>query len=391
MSYCLFAFQSKIKSIIKIFFIITFLFTSQVSAQNYKKGIEDYLQQVMNNEGIPGLSAAVAVDGEIIYSGGIGYAELDNLAPSTGTSVHNIASISKMHAVVALMQLFEQGKLNLDAEIQKYVPYFPKKRYPVTVRSILTHTSGIRHYEDGEFGEQEVYQKMHYNTLEEGIKIFKDDSLRFKPGEYWSYSSYAFNLTQGIIENISGMGFEEYLKIYVWQPAGLTNTQFDVPDRIVHKRGKGYRRTSDGQLRNIDYVDVSYKYAGGGIISTSEDLVKFAIALNNGTLLKPETVKLMYTVQYENILNFNDGNPKELEHQPALGWFIRTDAQNRTFPSHTGSVKGTKSVLINYLDLNVIVALIGNVNTFSPLDYGKAIAQIFLPPVNEGYQLNKSR
>ncbi len=375
------------KNIFKFKVIFVLIFTLSFHAQICEKNITDFLQKVINESGSPGLSASVAINGKIVYSGGVGYAELENLGPSSGNSVHNIASISKMHAVIALMQLWEQGKLDLDAEIQKYVPYFPKKKYPITVKNILTHTSGIRHYKKGEFGKQDIYQKMHYETLKEGIAIFKDDPLIFKPGKYWSYSSYAFNLTQGIIENITGVSFESYLRKYVWEPAGLINTQFDVPNRIVNKRGKGYRKNKNGIVQNIDYVDVSYKYAGGGILSTTDDLVKLAIALNNGTLLKPETLRKMYEVQLFNVEIFNSGNPKPMKHKQALGWFIRTDAQGRDFLCHTGSVKGTKSVLINYPQHDICVALIGNISSFHPMEYGTAIAQMFLPPINSRYQI----
>jgi len=347
--------------------------------------ILDYMEKVRHETGAPGLSVAVALKGKIRFSGGVGFAELDNQIPSTGRTVHNIASISKTHAAVAIMQLVEQGKVDLDAPIQSYVPYFPRKRWPITVRHILTHTSGIRHYRNNDFGTQRVKEKIHYDSLQAAIEIFKDDTLLFKPGDYYLYSSYASNLMQGIIEGLTGMGFEEYLRKYVWEPAGMLSTAFDVPERIVHNRGKGYSRNKQGILTNIQYANVSYKYAGGGIISTSEDLVRFGIALNNGTLLKPETLRMMYTVQVDPVMRFNPrGEPEKQNHKQALSWPIRTDAQGRDFPSHTGTVKGCRSYLLNYPEEDLVVALIANIVPLDSPKYGNAIAQMFLPPTNKG-------
>ena len=223
--------------------------------------------------------------------------KLENLTPADGKTVHNVASVSKVMATVAVMQLVEKGLVGLDDAIQKYVPSFPKKRKPVTLRHILTHTSGIRHYKNGEFGPYGLREMRRFTDIEEAMQHFSEDPLLFEPGSYWMYSSHAFNLLQGVIEKASGLGFEEYMKRNVWEPAGMLASSFDVPERIVHKRGQGYVRNDEGILEHPRYADVSYKYAGGGMLTTVDDLVRLGIALNNGTLLEPETVKAMYTVQ----------------------------------------------------------------------------------------------
>lgn len=367
------------------FLILTFflLYSASVFSQVNAEKIKDYLEQVRHENGSPGISVAVAVGGKIVFSDGVGYAELDNKTPASGSTVHNIASISKVVTTVGIMQLVEQNKIDLDDLIQTYMPTFPEKRAPVTLLSILTHTSGIRHYKRGEWGSYGLLQLRHYDTITEGIEVFKDDPLLFAPGEYWSYSSHAFNLLQGVIEKASGLGFEEYLKNYVWEPAGMLNTSFDVPDRIVHKRGKGYVRNNSGLIVNIPYVNVSYKYASGGIISTVEDLVRLGMALNNGTLLNRETIAKMYSVQVDPVVTFSaNGNHRRQDYKQAIGWRIDTDVQGRPYINHTGTVKGTRSVLINYPDYNVVVALQTNILPFDSRKYGKAIAQMFLPPIN---------
>ena len=239
--------------------------------EEHGPAILGYLEQVRNETGAPGISAAVSLEGQLVFRGGVGYAELDNRTPADGGTVWNVGSVSKVLAGVAVMQLVESGKVRLDDRIQKYVPSYPEKRAPVTLEQILTHTSGIRHYKDGEFGPYGLYEARHFDDINEAIEHFRDDPLLFEPGTLYWYSSHAFNLLQGVVETASGLTFEEYMRRYVWEPAGMSSSSFDVPSRIVQKRGRGYVRNERGILVNPPYVDPSYKYAGGGMLSTVEE------------------------------------------------------------------------------------------------------------------------
>ncbi|MBI4538999.1 MAG: beta-lactamase family protein [Gemmatimonadetes bacterium] len=346
--------------------------------------IRAWMEQVRDENGLPGLSVAVATDGRIVFSDGVGYAELDNRLPATGGTVHNVGSVSKVIAAIPIMQLVEQGKVALDGPIQRYVPYFPEKGKAITLRQVLTHTSGIRHYKDGEFGPYRLQEMIYFESFEESTRRWRDDPLVFEPGTYWMYSSYAFNLLHGLVESVTGIGFEAYLRRFVWEPAGMLSTQFDVPSRIVHNRGRGYERNQRGILVNTDYADVSYKYAGGGILSTVEDLVRFGTALNDGTLLKPETVADMYRVQIGPVVKAFSarGEPQPLNFGQALAWRVQTDRQGRRFTSHTGTVKGTRTYVGNYPDLNIVVALQANALPFDSEVYGQALLQMLVPPAH---------
>lgn len=347
--------------------------------------IENYLEQVRDATGAPGITAAVGLDGQIVYSGGVGYAELDNRTPADGSTVLNVGSISKVITTVAIMQLVERHVIQLDQSIREFVPAFPDKGATITLRHILTHTSGIRHYRAGEFGPYGLTEMRHFDSIEEAIGIFKDDPLLFPPGTLWSYSSHAFNLLQGVVEKASGLGFEDYLRRNVWEPAGMLGTQFDVPRRIVHRRGRGYERDDSGQIVNSQYVDVSYKYASGGMLSTVSDLVRFAMALNDGTLLGPEALGRMYTVEVDPVLIYSaEGEPQPGDYRQAIGWRLDRDVQGRTYINHTGTVRGTRSVLINYPDHGLVVALQANSLPFDSRAHGQALAQMFLPPVSAG-------
>jgi serine beta-lactamase-like protein LACTB, mitochondrial len=179
--------------------------------------------------------------------------------------------------------------VRLDDEIQKYLPYFPKKQKPITIRHILTHTSGIRHYNGRDYENYGVKRMRPYEKFEDATAIFRDDSLMFEPGKYFAYSSYSSNLMQGIIEKVSGLNFEEYLRRNVWAPSGMLATWLDLPSRVIPHRGKGYVRDRNGVIVNPEYEDVSYKFAGGGMLSSAEDMVRLGLALNAGALLKQAT------------------------------------------------------------------------------------------------------
>ena len=348
------------------------------------EGLLDYMEQIRNDNDLPGLSVAVAVDGEIVFSEGVGYAELDNRTPATGRTVHNVGSVSKVLAVVGLMQLVEQGRVDLDATVQTYMPWYPERAHPITVRHILTHTSGIRHYDGVEFGPHDLLRLRHYDDFEEATELWRDDPLAYETGTGWMYSSHAHNLQHGIVEAASGMDYEEYLKRFVWEPAGMFATQFDVPSRVVQNRGRGYMRGESGRFVHPPPEDPSYKYAGGGIISNVEDLVRFGLAINDGRLLAPETVAEMHRSQLEPGIreidpSSPDGLGEPIAHEQALAWFIRTDQAGRRYPSHTGTVKGTRSFLANFDEYGVVVALQTNALPFDSARYGEAIAQMFLP------------
>ncbi|MBL8266723.1 serine hydrolase [Steroidobacter sp.] len=370
------------------------------AAQAFDAGqIYGYLQRLQTDSGAPGVSAAVAVNGEIVFSGGYGIADLQSGMPQNGRSVHNIGSISKTQAVVAVMQLVERGKLDLDAPVQTWAPWFPKKQKPITLRMVLTHTSGIRHYKDGEFGPAEVLSFRQYDNIEESTRFWRDDPLMFEPGKYWMYSSFATNLLHAVVEAASGQGFEDYLRKNVWQPAGMVDTQFDVPARIVARRGKGYElNRKSGQWENAQDENVSYKYAGGGMISTDEDLLRFASALNAGKLLNAKSLAEMYRLQLApDIQTPPEEGKSQRKPSPSRGlsqaliWRVGKDASGRAYAGHSGAVKGTGSMLLNYRDQNVVVALhingdSGKVSVESAAD---ALAQMFLPAGAQVSQANR--
>ena len=319
-----------------------------------------YLGEVQQKTGDPAISVAVAHHGKIIYSCGMGFADLENKVPAGPATVYNIGSVSKVITAIAVMQLVEKGTVLLDDDIHKYVPAFPDKGHPITVRHLMTHTSGIRHYRPTDFpGSVDNENLKPVRSFDDAIAIFKDDPLLFEPGQYYFYSSYAVNLLQGVVEKAGGMAFEEYLRRNVWTPASMASTQFDIPPRIVPNRARSYY-LKDGNLTNYPYGDLTYKFASGGMLSTVEDLVRLAVAFNHGALLKPETVALMITPVAPLLQYREKGPPEKLAFEQALIWRIRTDDAGKPFLNHCGTVKGFNACLIDYRDDDLVIAIAAN-------------------------------
>ena len=313
-------------------------------------------EQIRQELGAPGLSAAAAINDEMVWSAGFGQADIENDVPARGNTVYRIASISKTFGAAAVLQLVERGKVQVEDPIEKYVPSFHQ---PVTLRQIMTHTSGIRHYKPGENGSME-----HFNSLADAIRIFKDDPLLFPPGTKAAYSSYAYNLLEGVIETASGVALEAYLKENIFKPAGLTQTSLEYPERIVPHRSRFYERTK-GELRNAPYVDNSIKWIGGGLISSAEDLIRYNVALNQGRLIGPESLKLMNTPG-----TLNDGTPVEY----SLGWELSTDENGNHCVDKYGSGTGVSTYLLRIPDKHFAVAVLINVNHGNIKPFARRIA-----------------
>ena len=296
--------------------------------------------------GIPGVTLAVAVDGQIVYSEGFGYADLEQRVPVWPTTKFRIGSVSKSLTSVALVQLVEQGKIDLDAPVQKYVPSFPDKGAVITTRQVAGHLAGIRHYQGDEF----LIQK-HYDNVLDGLKIFQDDPLVSQPGKEFNYSSYGFNLVSAVIESAAKEKFLTYMRDNVFAPLGMRSTVADEPSEIIPQRARFYDQPKDKPEENAPYVDNSYKWAGGGFLSSSEDLVKFGSALLQPGFLKPESLRLLFTSQ-------KTANGKESGY--GIGWFVGKSKSGKRIYHHSGGSVGGTSQLILYPDAHVVVAMICN-------------------------------
>ncbi len=308
--------------------------------------IRNELVSRMEKAGVPGASITVVRDGKVIWSEGFGWADVEQRVPVTALTRFRVGSVSKPMTSVAVGLLVDAHKLDLDAPVQRYVPSFPKKRWPISTRLVAGHLAGIRHYRGDEF-----LMKEHFANVMDGLKIFENDSLLFEPGTKFSYSSYGWNLVSAVVEKASGIPFLRFMQDSVFAPLGMTHTVADYVDSIVPFRARWYTGSADSGVVNAPYVDNSYKWAGGGFLSTTEDLVRFGEGLLEGKLLADSTRRLLWTPQL-----MKDGNRSEY----GIGWFVGKDKQGRTRVSHSGGSVGGTAYLVIYPEQHVIVALLCN-------------------------------
>ena len=250
--------------------------------------IEAKIQAWQKQTNAPAVSVAFQHH-DFYYENAWGLADIENQVKAKPASSYQIASTTKPMTAMAILKLWEMGKIDLDAEVQTYYPSFPKKEYPITIRQILSHTAGISHYRSD--SKEEKHIKEPYST-EMAIDIFKDWELIFEPNTDWKYSSYGYNLLGAVIEEVSGKSYEDFLKEHIWVPANMENTMMDDPIAIVPNRVRGYFKNGS-KIENGEYLDISSRFGAGGVRSTVQDIVKMGIALKNGKILKPETVELM--------------------------------------------------------------------------------------------------
>ena len=304
-----------------------------------------YLEQILAEDELPGISTAVGIDNELVWSGGAGFADIENQVPARGDMVHRIASISKPITAIGVMQLVEQGKVKLDEPINTYISDYPAKPWPVTVRQVLNHTSGTRHYVPGEFGTME-----HYPRLRHAMRVFIDYDLLFEPGTRFGYSTHAYTLLGEVIEREGAAQFGRYMREHVWGPAGMTDTRLEENGEIVPRRARGYSRSQVGVLVNGAYDDLSVKYPGGGMLSTAEDLIRLTNAFNTDKLVDAATRTLMLTPS-----KLNDGS----EIDRGLGWALEDTEQGKAY-FHSGGQTGTDTYLVCYYEEHIAVAVIVN-------------------------------
>jgi CubicO group peptidase (beta-lactamase class C family) len=293
------------------------------------------MRAYMAAQGVPGLSIAVVMDGQFVWSGGYGLADVENDVPARATTAYRSASIGKTMTATAAMQLAEQGKLDLDADIRRYCPAFPAKPYTISARHLLAHLSGIRHY-GGPHDAEEQSSTVHYANVADALAPFKDDPLLFTPGTKFSYSTYGYDVLGCVIEGAAGVPFLTYMRAHVWDPAGMTATRDDDPSAIIRGRAPGYTREG-GALRKATMVDMSNRLPAGGYVTTVEDLARFAAAVMAGRLVRPETFRQMTTPTL-----LPDGTRAPY----GLGWGLELEEWHQdVWTFHGGSTPGASGML----------------------------------------------
>jgi serine beta-lactamase-like protein LACTB, mitochondrial len=320
--------------------------------------IETAIATFMVASKVPGLSVAIVQDGDVVWSAGFGMADLENSVPATSRTVYRVGSISKPLTATAAMALWEQGRLNLDSPVQRYCPAFPQTQWPITTRQLLGHLGGIRYYKVPEYpytesqSDPEVGNTRHFaNGIEAGLRFFASEPLVAQPGTHFNYSTQGYTLASCAMEGASAETYADSVRQHVLVPAGMMQTRPDDRLAIVPLRTRFYSKDKSGALVHAEFLDSSYKVAGGGWLSSAPDLAQFAVSILSDRLVKRATRDLMWTQQMP-----TDGLGRMAY---GLGWQFGTTGGVRLV-GHGGSQQGTSAMMLMAPDPRAAVVVLTN-------------------------------
>jgi D-alanyl-D-alanine carboxypeptidase len=258
-----------------------------------KTKIDQFIKDKMQEYGIPGLSLAVVRDGKIIHLKGYGIANLELSAPVTEKTVFSLASITKTFTAILTMALVEDGRLSLDDPLSKHLNGLPEIWKPITVRQLLTHTSGIPSFATLDKEPCPVGKQFRDYTREDVLKEVSCFPLEFAPGERFAYGDTNYHLLGMIVERVSGKSYETFLHERVLDPLGMKDTRNTNYFDLIPNRASGYS-LRNGIVKNANRFEID-EFANGSLISTAVDMAKFERAFTTEKVLKRKTLEQMWT------------------------------------------------------------------------------------------------
>jgi len=346
--------------VLRILLIICFIFSSIVHADD----IDTYVNSVIKKNKIPSITIAIVKDGQIVKSQGYGLANVELNTPATPNTIYQSGSVGKQFTATLIMQLVKEGKLSLDDKISKYLKNTPASWKNITIRHLLTHTSGIREYYDLNI----FNYRLDYSDAEILSKIEKIP-MEFKPGDQWSYSNSGYILLGFIIQKVTGKFYGELLQDRIFKPLEMNTARIISDEDIVLNRAAGYKFVK-GQLKNQDYVSPSFnRTADGCLYFTALDFAKWDASLYTDKILSQDDLKLMWTP-----VKLNNGKT----YPYGFGWFIG-EVNNHKLIEHGGSWQGFLAYIARYVDDKTTVIVLINADTKGIKDIAHHIAGLYNP------------
>ncbi len=330
------------------------------------------VRAALSEENLTGLSVAVGVENDLVWAEGFGWAELDGRAPVTPDTRFRIGTASAVLTSAAVGVLVEEGRLKLDEPVQTYVPEFPVKPWPVTLRQVMGHLAGLG--SDG--GDESPLFSRHCERPADALRAFADRPLRFEPGTRFRFSNYGWIVVSAAVEAAAGQPFLAFMRERVFEPLGMDDTTADAPAEEVPNLATFYfpRFMADPRygLHPMRPIDLSC-YAGSMVfVSTSADLVRFGLGISRGALLRPETVRLLQTSQ-----RLASGQ----ETGYGLGWDLETvtlAGERVRMVGHDGeSLGGMVGSFMVVPDRGLVVAVLSNISYAGTFSLALKVADAF--------------
>lgn len=358
--------------------------TTPFSAHTKSNAALNLLTQHAAKIRAPAMSAAVAIDGKIVWAGAVGWANLEHQIPATVDTQFRIGSSSKPVTATLLARMVQAGKINLDTRISHYYPSLPNREWEkLTPRQLASHTSGLPDYLDNTGDLWGLYYLFtldkRYTAVKESLEVFDDTSLLFEPGSQFHYASFNTVLQSAVLESVTGESFLSSIRKEVFKPLGMnaTGAEYELPEK---NNLAGFYWNHDGEypaFRVWQKVDLSHRLAGGGFISTPSDMVKLGSAWLDDGFITPETRKLFWQPQA-----LADGTINKQNY--ALGWRwkdYQDDLGKIPNANHGGVSRGSQSWFMVIPEQKMVVSIMINSNVEEFWDFGQVsmpLARLFM-------------
>lgn len=357
--------------------------TSQFAAHPKSKIALDLLSQHRANIHAPAISAAVAIDGKIIWAGAVGWANIEKQIPATESTQFRIGSTSKAVTATLLAKMVQEGKIDLDKPIENYYSDLPNPSWKkLTPRQLASHTSGLPDYIDN-YGDFWGYYYLfnlnkRYTSVVESLEVFDDTSLLFDPGTQYHYTSFNTVLQSVVLEAVANKPFLQTMREQVFNPLKMNSTvaEYELPEQSSLA---GFYWNKDGKypaFRIWQTIDLSHRLAGGGFISTPSDMVKLGSAWLDEKVIKPETRKLFWQPQV-----LADGSINKENYALGWRWADYEDEKGRLHNANHGGVsRGSQSWLMVIPEKQMVVSVMINSNVEEFWDFGQVsmpLARLF--------------
>lgn len=336
-------------------------------AADDRQGVDDALSDFLKRTGAPGVSVYVTVDGEVLWDRSSGFADLEQNVPISKDTVVRIGSIAKTMTAVAAVRLARLEKFDLDLPVGEYIRDYVGPAREVTVRQLGSHVGGVRKYRDDEYPSY-----VHYQSARSAMELVQDSPLETAPGTQFNYTDVGYTILSAVLATAADCSFESLMDELVWSPLGMSATGLDDVRRTVSGRGRYYELNDEGEIVNSPFVNYSYSWAGGGVLSSTQDLADYASALFDDDFLLPSERNTLFSAA-----KTADGAKTAY----GFGWYVDIDAyllarknrlsdqeyqalddayNNRTLIWHSGTAAGSGAILMIEPASNAVLSLAVN-------------------------------
>jgi len=342
--------------------LIAFSFPSQsiIHAQSLEFKIDSLLQNKYPSDA-PGGAFLISKNGKILYKKAFGMANLELNIPLNPEFVFEIGSMTKQFTAISILMLSEQGLLNLDDEITKFIPDYPTNGNKITIHHLLTHTSGIKNFTSLKGLNEIAYKDLSPLEL---IDFFKNEPVDFAPGEQFKYNNSGYIILGYIIEKVSDQTYAEFIEEQIFKKLDMKSSQYASHTKVIQDRASGYQKKETYlNRRNISFT---IPYASGSLMSTIGDLFKWQEALKNNVLINKETTEKAFT-------NYTLNNGEHINY--GYGWHLKI-MNDISVREHGGSIFGFKSMGVYIPDSDIYVIGLNNCDFNSPTQITRTIAEM---------------